>query len=94
MAKKKEQEEQSVFESSEALADQISKSEQFIDNNKNVITYVILGIAALVGGFFFMQSQAEEQEAEAQAEMYNAQFYFDADSLNKALKGDGNNYGF
>ncbi len=95
MAKKKEEkEEQSVFESSEALAEQISKSEQFIEQNKNVITYVILGIAALVGGFFFMQSQAEEQEAEAQAEMYKAQFYFDADSLNKALNGDGNNYGF
>lgn len=94
MAKKKEENEQSVFESSEALAEQISKSEQFVEQNKNVITYVIIGIAALIGGFFFMQSQAEEKEGEAQAEMYNAQFYFDADSLIKALNGDGTNYGF
>ena len=94
MAKKEQQEEQSVFESSEALAEQISKSEEFIEKNKNIITYVIVGIAVVIGGFFFWQSQLAETEAEAQAEMYKAQFYFDADSLNKALNGDGNNSGF
>src|SRR5690606_18599485 len=30
----------------------------------------------------------------AQANMFQAQYYFEADSLNLALEGDGNNYGF
>lgn len=94
MAKKDQNEEISVLESPEALAEQISKGEEFIEKNKNVLTYVILGIAVVIGGFFFWQSQMAEKETEAQTEMYKAQFYFDADSLNKALSGDGNNYGF
>ena len=94
MAKKEQQEEQSVLESSEALAEQISKGEEFIEQNKNVLTYIVLGIAVVVGGFFFWKSQMAEKETEAQTEMYKAQFYFDADSLTKALSGDGNNYGF
>lgn len=94
MAKKDQKEEQSVLESPEALAEQISKSEEFIEKNKNTITYIVLGIAVVIGGFFFWKSQLAEKETEAQAEMYKAQFYFDVDSLNRALNGDGNNYGF
>ena len=94
MAKKEEQEEKSAFESSEALADQISKSEEFIEKNKNVITYALFAVVGVVAAFFWLKMQKEETESEAQAEMYNAQFYFEADSLNKALNGDGNHYGF
>lgn len=94
MAKKDQNEEQSVLESPEALAEQISKSEEFIEKNKNVLTYIILGIAVVIGGFFYWKSQMAEKETEAQTEMYKAQFYFDADSLTKALTGDGNNLGF
>lgn len=94
MAKKEQHDENSVLESSEALAEQISKSEEFIEQNKNVLTYIVLGIAVVIGGFFFWKSQMAEKETEAQTEMYKAQFYFDADSLNKALSGDGTNYGF
>ena len=94
MAKKDQNEEQSVLESPEALAEQISKSEEFIEKNKNVLTYIILGIAVVIGGFFYWKSQMAEKETEAQTEMYKAQFYFDADSLTKALSGDGNNLGF
>ena len=65
-----------------------------IEKNKNVLTYIILGIAVVIGGFFYWKSQMAEKETEAQTEMYKAQFYFDADSLNKALSGDGNNLGF
>ena len=94
MAKKEQQEEQSAFESSEALAEQISRGEEFVEKNKNIITYVLVGIVALIAGFFWLKTQNEEAESDAQAEMFNAQFYFEADSLTKAMEGDGNSLGF
>lgn len=94
MAKKEQQEEKSAFESSEALADQISRGEEFVEKNKNLITYVLVGVVVVIAGFFWLKTQKEEAESDAQAEMFNAQFYFEADSLNKALNGDDNNLGF
>lgn len=92
MAKKEEQ--KSALESSEVLAEQLSKTEEFVERNKNIIAGVVVAIAVVIGGYFFWDSQRQEAESDAQAEMFNAQFYFEADSLNKALEGDGSNLGF
>jgi len=94
MAKKEQQEGQSILENSEALAERISRSEEFVEKNKNIITGILVVIVVIIGGFFYMKTQNEEAESDAQAEMFNAQFYFEADSLNKALNGDGTNLGF
>lgn len=94
MAKKEQEEEKSAFESSEALADKISKSEEFVEKNKNYLTYALIAIILGIAGIFWLKNQGEQEESEAQAEMFHAQFYFDADSLDKALNGDGANVGF
>jgi predicted negative regulator of RcsB-dependent stress response len=49
-----------------------------------VLVVVLLAVVAYFG-YRYMQG---ESNAEAQAEMYKAELYFDQDSLDKALKGD------
>jgi TolA-binding protein len=47
-----------------------------------------------VGGYFAFNYYKGNQDALAQNEMFQAVYYFEADSLDKALNGDGNNLGF
>jgi tetratricopeptide (TPR) repeat protein len=57
-----------------------------------IIGSIILGIAALVLAYLFLYLAPRQVTAKNQ--IYKAQEYFAADSLDKALKGDGNNAGF
>jgi tetratricopeptide (TPR) repeat protein len=47
-------------------------------------------IVAVVGGYMIYKWQVQQQEEKAQVELFPAVFYFDKDSLDKALNGDGN----
>ncbi len=86
--------EKSILESSEALEAQLSKSEEWVENNKTLV-FSILGIIVLVvGGYLFFKHNKEKNNALAQNDMFQAQFWFESDSLELALNGDGNNYGF
>ncbi len=85
-----------IYESPEALAEQLTKAEQFLEDKKN--RGVVLGVGGLIAliaaalvGFRFYTTNLNE---EAQNELFQAVYYFEADSLGKALNGDGNNYGF
>ncbi|HAA12368.1 MAG TPA: cytochrome C biosynthesis protein [Cytophagales bacterium] len=83
-----------LFESSEALAQQISKTEAFVKNNSTLV-YVVAGVLLLgVAGILFFRYYTDNQNRKAQEEMFQAQFYFERDSLQLALFGDGNNFGF
>jgi len=80
-----------IFESPEALQEQvIGKTETFAKNNKNVLYICLVAIAVGVGGFLFWQSDIEKQDKEAQIELFPAIFFFEQDSLSKAVNGDGN----
>jgi tetratricopeptide (TPR) repeat protein len=83
-----------VLESPEGLADQLSKFEESIEKNKNVIIGVIGAIILVVAGVVGYNYYNTTQNNEAQNQMYNAIYYFESDSLNKAMNGDGNNLGF
>ena len=72
-----------------------SKTEQFIEDNKKIIITVILAIAVVVGGYFgYKKLIIAPMELEAQADMWKAEKYFEQDSIQKAINGDGLNYGF
>jgi len=48
-------------------------------------------VVLIVLGFFgFRRFYLEPKEKEAQAQMFMAEKYFEMDSINKALNGDGN----
>lgn len=93
MAKRKKQEE--IHSPVEGLDQSLSRAERYVENNLNVIGYVIGGI---VGVFLLYQGYVkyihEPGEEAANRAMYAAQQYFEADSLNKALNGYAGNLGF
>jgi tetratricopeptide (TPR) repeat protein len=73
----------------------LSKTEQFIEENQKILTTVVLAIVIVVVGYLaykrFIVAPAEE---EAQSQMFVAEQYFEQDSFNLALYGDGNYLGF
>ena len=72
-----------------------SKTEDFIEKNKKVLSIVILGAIVIIGGYFgYKKLIIAPMEFEAQADMFMAEKYFEQDSLQKAINGDGLNYGF
>ena len=92
--KKTSADDKKILESSEALAEQLSKGEQFIEQNKKLI-FIVGGIVmAVFAGIFGYNYYTDNQNEQAQIEIFQAQYYFERDSLDKALLGDGNNYGF
>jgi len=86
-----------LLESSEALRDTlVGKTGSFFKSKKN--QNLVLGIGAVlalaIAGVFGYTYYIESQNEAAQNDMFQATFYFESDSLNLALNGDGNNYGF
>jgi len=95
MAKTKTQQDEAIdiIENPDALA---TKAEDFFNEKKNQnLVFGIGGVIALIiVAFLGYRYYIGNQNNEAQQEMFQAVFYFEADSLGKALNGDGNNYGF
>lgn len=91
MAKNKDKAEDRIVAVEEALG----KSEQFIEKNKNLLFYILLGIIVIVGGYFgYKKFILGPKEKEAQSQMFAAEQYFGMDSLKLAVNGDGKNPGF
>lgn len=83
-----------LLETPEALQDKFVDTEEYIKQHSTVF---IIGAAILVlavAGYFGYQYYQTNQNQSAQEEMFQAIYYFESDSLNLALNGDGNNYGF
>ena len=77
------------------IEETLTKTEQFIeDNQKNLMTGVgiIIGLIAVIIGY--QNLYLAPLEKEAQADMYMAELYFQKDSFNLALNGDGQYLGF
>lgn len=83
-----------LLESSEVLADQISKTEEFIEQNKKLVFTIGGTLAVIIAVYFLYNYWNTNQSEAAQNEMFQAVYYFEADSLDRALNGDGNSYGF
>lgn len=80
-----------IFESAEALQSRLSKTEEFAKNNQKLLVGVGIGIVVIVLGIILYQWNIQSRNAEAQKELFPAQFYFEKDSIKKALKGDNAN---
>ncbi len=73
----------------------LTKSEQFLEANQKLIGIVIGAIVLVVVGYLGLNKfYLEPRSTEAQEQMFMAQNYFEKDSFNLALNGDGNNPGF
>lgn len=72
-----------------------TKSELFIEKNKQPITIAVVAILVIVGGLLgYKKFVSEPRAKEAQDMIWKAQYYFEIDSLDLALNGDGNFLGF
>ncbi len=92
MSKKKKDTQPEQFESVENV---LTRTEQFIENNQKIITTIVLVIVILVGAYLlFTRYYLRPMENEAQGQMFRAEQYFERDSFNLALNGDGNYLGF
>jgi tetratricopeptide (TPR) repeat protein len=73
----------------------LTRTEKFIEENQKTLTYVVLGILIVVGGYMgFHRFMLAPKETEAQKAIYQAEIYFAQDSFRLALDGDGTNLGF
>lgn len=92
MAKKSKQKEPDSFEGIESA---LTRSEQFIEDNSKILSYIFLGIIAVVlivmGSRRYYLSPLEEEAAE---QMFMAEKFFERDSFNLALNGYGTYPGF
>ena len=88
----KQQEEEKGFET---IEETLSKSEQFIEQNQKILSYIVIGILAIVAGYMGVKKYyVLPHQQEAQAQMFGAVNYFERDSFNLALNGDGSFLGF
>ena len=90
----KTEEKKDILENAEVLAEKVEGAEHWIERNPNIVFGVLGVILVIVGGYFGYRYWMGGQEEEAQKEMFQAVRYFEADSLNLAMDGDGNNLGF
>ena len=77
------------------IEETLTRTEQFIEENQKSLMTIVGVIVGLVALFSVYQNfYIEPMEKEAQAEMYMAELYFQKDSFNLALNGDGQYLGF
>ncbi|MBP5502942.1 MAG: tetratricopeptide repeat protein [Bacteroidales bacterium] len=79
----------------EIVESKFGQTEQYIEENRNKIFTVIAIIAAVILGYMAYQKYVKvPKEDKAAAQMFQAENYFERDSFNLALNGDGNYPGF
>lgn len=93
MAKKVEHKHELV-ENPQALAEKLQGAETWMERHPKSAIGILVAVIIIVGGYFGYQFYKDNQEDEAQREMFQAVYYFETDSLELALNGDGNNLGF
>ena len=94
MVSKKEQE-QKTEKRLENIEETLTKSETFIiENQKTILTVVGVILLIILGIFGYQKYILEPKTQDAQEQIFYAQQFFQNDSLNKALYGDGNHLGF
>lgn len=80
----------------ESVETAVEKSpiQQFIEKNKTAVIGGGIALLVAIGAGLYFGGVFSGDNAEANADMYRAARFFESDSLDKALKGDGQNPGF
>ena len=74
----------------EAVEVTLSKTERYIEDNKKSLSIIIGVIILIVGGYLgFKKFVVEPQEKEASEQIFMAEHFFETDSFNLALNGNG-----
>jgi tetratricopeptide (TPR) repeat protein len=77
------------------VTETISRAEHYLEENKKSLSIILGAVIVLVGGYFaWTKLYIAPLEEEAQGQMFMAEKYFEKDSLDKAINGDGQFFGF
>jgi tetratricopeptide (TPR) repeat protein len=91
MAKKKNQSEETIVDVQEVY----SKTERYVDENRNTIIIVAALLVALFAGYFaFTRLYLMPKNEEGMNLLWKAEYWYEIDSLDKALVGNESYYGF
>ena len=82
-----------LLENPEVIAEGIGRGEAFLKKNSKVLGGVVAAAIILIGGILFFQINTANQNEKAQEEMFQAVYFFEQDSVDFALNGDGINKG-
>lgn len=70
-----------------------TKTELFFDKNKKFVTGAVVAVLVVVGGILgYKKFVAEPNAQKAQEMIWKAQYWFEIDSLDLAINGDGGSY--
>lgn len=73
----------------------LTKTELFIEKNQKTLSVAVGAVILIVGGYLaFNTLYVQPREKSAQEQMFMAEQYFEKDSFNLAINGDGNYLGF
>ncbi|MBL0342647.1 MAG: tetratricopeptide repeat protein [Bacteroidetes bacterium] len=77
------------------IGETINKAESYVSENKKSISIIGGAIVVVILGYFgYNNLIVQPQEVNAQKEMFMAERYFQQDSVEKAINGDGQFMGF
>lgn len=83
-----------LLENPDAIATSLGRGESFLKENAKLVAGIIgLGVLVIAGILFFQINKANQNET-AQGEMFQAVYFYEQDSVDLALNGDGVNPGF
>lgn len=79
----------------ESVENALSRTERYIEENQKSLSIIVLAIIVIIGGYLgYKKFYLGPLEREAQNQLFAAEQYFERDSFNLAINGDGNNFGF
>jgi len=81
------------LEDPDALEGRLEDVGDFFQQNRNIVLGVLGGIVLLALGYFGYRFYISSQDETAQVEMFPSVYQLEADSLKKALNGDGKSPG-
>ena len=81
------------LEDPDALEGKLEDVGDYFQQNKNIVLGILGGIVLLVVGFFGYRYYVSTQDETAQVEVFPSVYQLEADSLKKALNGDGKSPG-
>ena len=94
MATKKEQEIKKGEERLENVESALSKTELWIEEHQNLIYGIIAAVIVIAGVIWGIKALNDRKDRNASKEIFTAQRYFEKESYEAALNGDGNYLGF
>lgn len=77
------------LEDPDALEGKLEEVGDFFQQNRTVVLSVVAAIVGIIVGYFGYRYYLSSQDETAQVELFPSVYQFEADSLKKALNGDG-----